>query len=45
MRDQRGLSGAVTVSTDNLVRAGMPLVEDIALHWPAWEAGVGSGTP
>ena len=45
MRDQRGLSGAVTVSTDNLVRAGMPLVEDIALHWPAWEAGVGCGTP
>jgi purine nucleoside permease len=40
LRDQRALSGAVRISTGNLVRAGMPLVEDIVRHWDLWQAGV-----
>jgi purine nucleoside permease len=40
LRDQRKLSGAFRASTDNLVRAGMPLVEAISTDWSRWEAGV-----
>lgn len=37
---QRSLSGALKISTANLVHAGMPLVQDITTHWSQWEAGV-----
>jgi purine nucleoside permease len=40
LQAQRALSGAVRVSAVNLVHAGMPLVEAIALHWDAWLQGV-----
>ena len=39
LRAQRGLS-AFHAAADNLVRAGMPLVEEISLHWDRWESGV-----
>jgi purine nucleoside permease len=37
---QRKLPGAFRTSTDNLVRAALPLVEVIANDWAHWEAGV-----
>jgi len=40
LRAQRKLRGAFRASTDNLVRAGMPLVEAISNDWAHWEAGV-----
>jgi purine nucleoside permease len=40
MRAQRALSGALRTSTDNLVRAGMPLAAAIARHWDLWRDGV-----
>jgi purine nucleoside permease len=40
MRAQRDLAGALKISTDNLVRAGKPLVDDIVAHWDVWQAGV-----
>jgi purine nucleoside permease len=40
LRAQLALAGAVRISTDNLVRAGMPLVEDIAQHWDKWRDSV-----
>ena len=40
LRAQFALSGAVRIATDNLVRAGLPLVNDIAQHWDLWRNGV-----
>ena len=40
MLAQRTLSGAIRISTDNLVQAGMPLVQAIVSHWPQWQDGV-----
>jgi purine nucleoside permease len=40
MQAQRTLAGAVSISADNLVRAGMPLVEAIVQHWDGWRDGV-----
>jgi len=40
MRAQRRLHGALLAATDNLVRAGMPLVEAISNHWDRWQSGV-----
>ena len=40
LRAQFVLSGAVRIATDNLVRAGLPLVNDIAQHWDLWRNGV-----
>lgn len=37
---QRALKGAITISTDNLVLAGMPLVDTIVNHWDQWQGGV-----
>jgi purine nucleoside permease len=37
---QFALSGAARIATDNLVRAGLPLVTDIAQHWDLWRDGV-----
>jgi purine nucleoside permease len=37
---QLALSGAARIATDNLVRAGLPLVNDIAQHWDLWRDGV-----
>ncbi len=37
---QRKLAGAFRTSTDNLVRAAMPLVAAISNDWIHWEAGV-----
>ena len=44
LRAQRRLS-AFHAAADNLVRAGMPLVEEISLHWDRWESGVLRLTP
>jgi purine nucleoside permease len=40
LRAQFALAGGARISTDNLVRAGLPLVNDIALHWDQWRDGV-----
>jgi purine nucleoside permease len=40
LRAQRRLSGAFRIACDNLVVAGMPLVDAIANHWDAWQHGV-----
>jgi purine nucleoside permease len=40
LRAQLALAGAVRIATDNLVRAGLPLVDAIARHWDHWENGV-----
>jgi purine nucleoside permease len=40
LRAQLALTGALRISTDNLVRAGLPLVEEIAQHWNLWRDGV-----
>jgi purine nucleoside permease len=40
LQAQRALAGALRISTDNLVRAGMPLVEAIVQHWDLWQDGV-----
>ncbi len=40
MQAQRALDGALRIATDNLVHAGMPLVEEIAGHWDRWQSGV-----
>jgi purine nucleoside permease len=40
MRTQRALQGAVPIAAANLVHAGMPLVDDIVLHWDLWQHGV-----
>ena len=39
LRAQRALSGALRIATNNLVHAGMPLVESIVQHWSAWQNG------
>jgi purine nucleoside permease len=45
LRAQRSLSGAVRISVNNLVHAGMPLVEAIAQHWELWQSGVPTAAP
>jgi purine nucleoside permease len=40
LQAQRALPGAGRVSADNLVHAGMPLVEAIVRHWDVWQHGV-----
>jgi purine nucleoside permease len=40
MQAQRALGSAVRISADNLVRAGMPLVEAIVRDWNLWQDGV-----
>jgi purine nucleoside permease len=40
LRAQRALAGAIRASTDNLLRAAMPLVEEISDHWDRWAGGV-----
>ena len=40
LRTQLGLKGAMRISTDNLVHAGMPLVQEIVRHWDLWQDGV-----
>jgi purine nucleoside permease len=37
---QAKLSGAIKISTENLVQAGMPLVQDIVSNWAQWRSGV-----
>jgi purine nucleoside permease len=44
LRAQLALTGAARIAVDNLVRAGLPLVENIAQHWDAWRAGVPADT-
>jgi purine nucleoside permease len=44
LRAQLALPGAIKIATGNLVRAGLPLVDDIARHWDLWQAGVPAGT-
>jgi purine nucleoside permease len=40
LQAQGKLSGALKSSTDNLVQAGMPLVQDIVSNWSRWRNGV-----
>jgi purine nucleoside permease len=40
LRAQRALRGAIRISTGNLARAGMPLVQAIVQHWDLWQNGV-----
>ncbi len=40
MVKQRAIDGAMHISTDNLVHAGMPLVANIVAHWDQWRVGV-----
>jgi purine nucleoside permease len=40
LRAQFALPGAARISVDNLLRAGQPLVEEIARHWDLWRNGV-----
>ncbi len=40
LRAQLALEGAARIATDNLVRAGLPLVDAIVRHWDQWENGV-----
>jgi len=44
MRAQFALTGAARIAADNLVRAGIPLVNTIAQHWDLWQGGVPSGS-
>jgi purine nucleoside permease len=37
---QLTMAGTATIACDNLVRAGMPLVQAIVSNWPQWQAGV-----
>ncbi len=39
LQAQRRLAGAIRTSTDNLVRAGMPLVLAITRDWDRWQSG------
>ena len=41
---QRALSDGAGITAENLVRAGMPLVEEIVRHWNTWQNGVPLGT-
>jgi purine nucleoside permease len=43
LRTQLGIKGAMRISTDNLVRAGMPLVQEVVQHWDRWQGGVPAG--
>ena len=46
IRAQRGLAGAIRISTDNLVVAGLPLVTTIVREWSIWQDGVpGASAP
>jgi purine nucleoside permease len=40
LRAQFALAGSARISTDNLVRAGQPLVDEIVQHWDRWREGV-----
>ncbi len=40
---QRALSDGAGIAAENLVRAGMPLVEEIVRHWNSWQNGVPPG--
>lgn len=43
--DQRRLMDSATVAADNLVHAGMPLVNAIVAHWDEWQQGVPPAAP
>lgn len=43
LRTQLALKDAFRIAAGNLVRAGMPLVEDISRHWSRWRDGVPAG--
>ena len=42
---QRKLDGAGRIAVDNLVRAGMPLVDAIVRHWDVWREGAPPAAP
>jgi purine nucleoside permease len=44
LRAQFALAGAIRIATDNLVRAGLPLVDAITQHWDQWRDGVPAET-
>jgi purine nucleoside permease len=45
LRAQRALAGSIRISTDNLVRAGMPLVQSVVEHWALWQNGTPEHPP
>jgi len=45
LQAQRALSGALQISVNNLIRAGMPLVQTIVQHWDLWQNGVPTAAP
>jgi purine nucleoside permease len=44
LRAQLALPGATRIATGNLVRVGLPLIDDIVQHWQQWQGGVPAGT-
>jgi purine nucleoside permease len=40
LQAQGDLGGAMHAATENLVRAGLPLVAAIQAHWDEWKSGV-----
>ena len=45
LKAQRALKGAITISTENLAIAGMPVVDAIAAGWDQWQHGVPPASP
>ena len=45
LTDQRRLGDSATVAAENLVRAGMPLVNAIVMHWGEWQSGIPAAAP
>jgi purine nucleoside permease len=43
--DQRRLNDSAPIAADNLVRAGMPLIDAIVTHWDEWQHGVPAAAP
>jgi purine nucleoside permease len=43
LQAQLALPDAASLAAVNLVHAGMPLVDDIVLHWDTWKKGVPNG--
>jgi purine nucleoside permease len=45
LRAQLALDGAIQIAADNLVRAGLPVVDAIASGWETWQHGVPAAAP
>ncbi len=45
LRSQLALDGPIQIAANNLVRAGMPVVDAIASQWEQWQHGVPAAAP